>query len=86
MAIQISINLHGHPYTPATPRPWLNEAHRADLARQYGCDVAEIEFRLDAHDRMNARIAERREYDDPMGYEAGRERGLAAMRTSDGRF
>jgi hypothetical protein len=57
------IDLAGLPYTPSKPRPWLNEARRADLASQFGCAPAEVEYRLDARDVMNAKIAERREYE-----------------------
>lgn len=45
-----------------TARPGLNDKHRADLARQFDCDPSEVDDRLDARERMDAYIAERREY------------------------
>jgi hypothetical protein len=57
------IDLAGQPYTPSYPRPWLNEAHRADLAIQFDCAPGEVEYRLDARERMNAKIAKRRDYE-----------------------
>lgn len=82
----LPVDLNGQPYTPIKPRPWLTEKTRADFAEIFDCAGGEVEFRLDVRDAMNARIDERREYDDPMGYEAGRDRGLASMRTSYGRL
>lgn len=54
-------------------RAWLDTAlpgksttFRDDLAAQFDCDPSEVEARLDARDRMDAYIAERREYDEPI--------------------
>ena len=48
---------------------WLTEAARADLARQFDCDPNEVEMRLEARERMNAEIAERREYEGRPNYD-----------------
>jgi hypothetical protein len=45
----------------ARPRPWLNDTHRASLARSFGCDPSEVERRLDAYAKSEAYIAERME-------------------------
>lgn len=64
----------GLPYTPAKPRPWLTEAIRANFAGQFDCAPAEVEYRLDARDLMDAYIAERREDEEPFGYSRQRSR------------
>lgn len=58
-------DLNGRPYTPVKPRPWLTEAHRAKVARDYACDPREVEYRLDQKERSEAYIRNR------MGYERG---------------
>lgn len=65
-------DLDGKPYTPARSYSWLTDAYRSECARQMGCAPREVEYRLDARAAMDAKIAERREYDDPMGYERAR--------------
>jgi len=50
----------------------LSDAVRADLARQLDCQPSEVEARLEARDRMEAYIRERREREDPMGYSRSR--------------
>lgn len=47
--------------SPALDRPWLNDRHRAALARTFACEPSEVEARLDAWERMDAIMAERRE-------------------------
>lgn len=59
-------------YYVESGRTWLTPEHRADLARQFGCEPAEVESSLAARAAMDARIAERRQYDDPCGYERSR--------------
>lgn len=65
-------DLQGNPYTPRKPYRWLTEKVRAELAKTFDCDPAEIECRLDARHAMDAKIAERREYEDPYGYSRSR--------------
>jgi len=65
-------DLSGKPYTPVRNYSWLTEERRAFLAGQFDCRPTEIEFRFDARAAMDAKIAERREYEDPYGYESGR--------------
>lgn len=50
-----------------TSRPWLTDESRANLARTFGCDVSEVDMRLDARERMNKWLAERHEYEYPCG-------------------
>lgn len=65
-------DLDGKPYTPARSYSWLTLASRAECARQMDCRPSEVEYRLDARAAMDAKIAERREYDDPYGYDGRR--------------
>lgn len=71
-AVTIPTDLDGKPYSPVRSYSWLTEECRAVLAGQFDCNPAEIEFRFDARAAMDAKIAERREYDDPMGYDRSR--------------
>lgn len=77
-------DLNGLPYVPAKDRSWMTDAMRADFARQFDCPASEVECRLDARDAMHARLAEHREYDDPFGYQRGRD--LARHAAGRGRF
>ena len=65
-------DLDGKPYTPTGNYGWMTDAHRATCALHMACDPAQSESRLDARAAMDARIAERREYEDPMGYNRSR--------------
>ena len=68
----LPVDLHGLPYTPKKARNWLTPQTRADFAEIFDCDPREVEYRLDARDELVARIAERREYEDPYGYDRSR--------------
>ena len=64
----MATDLNGLPYTPTTPRTWLTDAIRADFARQFDCAPAEVEYRLDAREAMDAYIAERMEREHPYSH------------------
>lgn len=53
--------------TVETRRPWLSAASRANLAVTFGCALDEVDDCLDARERMDAYIAERREREYPVG-------------------
>lgn len=63
--VVLPTDLKGQPYTPVADYAWLDDAARARFAVQYDCGPSEIEFRLDARDRMDAYIAERAEREHP---------------------
>ena len=65
-------DLDGNPYTPILSYSWMTDAHRATCALHMACDPSQIEFRLDARAKMDAYAAERREHEDPYGYERSR--------------
>ena len=65
-------DLDGNPYTPTLNYGWMTDAHRATCALHMSCDPSQIEFRLDARAKMDAYAAERREHEDPYGYERSR--------------
>lgn len=64
----MATDLAGLPYTPTKPRKWLTDPIRADYARQFDCVPAEVEYRLDAREAMDAYIAERKEREHPCSY------------------
>lgn len=68
----IPTDLNGNPYTPARSYSWLTAKYRAECAKQMDCALSEVEFRLDARAAMDAKIAERREYEEPYGAIGGR--------------
>lgn len=72
----LAVDLKGNPYTPVASYSWLDAAARARLAVQYDCDPAEIEYRLDARDRMDAYIAERQERENPFTHRRPGSRAL----------
>lgn len=59
-------DLNGKPYTPGRSYSWITAEYRAICAQQMDCAPAEVEYRLDARDAMDAKIAERREYEHPV--------------------
>jgi hypothetical protein len=65
-------DLDGNPYTPVLNYGWMTDAHRAACALHMACDPSQIEYRLDARAKMDAYAAERREREDPYGYERSR--------------
>lgn len=65
-------DLDGNPYTPILNYGWMTDAHRATCALHMACDPSQIEYRLDARAKIDAYAAERREREDPMGYERSR--------------
>ena len=65
-------DLDGNPYTPILSYSWMTDAHRATCALHMACDPSQIEFCLDARAKMDAYAAERREREDPYGYERSR--------------
>lgn len=65
-------DLDGNPYTPILSYGWMTDAHRATCALHMACDPSQIEYRLDARAKMDAYAAERREREDPYGYERSR--------------
>lgn len=65
-------DLDGNPYTPVRSYSWLTTEYRAVCALQMDCRLSEVEYRLDARAKMDAYAAERREREDPMGYERSR--------------
>ena len=65
-------DLDGNPYIPTLNYGWMTDAHRATCALYMACDPSQIEYRLDARAKMNAYAAERREREDPYGYERSR--------------
>ena len=65
-------DLEGNPYTPVRSYSWLTTEYRAVCALQMDCRLSEVEYRLDARAAMDAKIAERREYADPYGYDGRR--------------
>lgn len=67
-------DLDGKPYTPARSYSWLTEEFRATCAREMDCAPPQVEYRLDARAAMDAKIAERREYEGPRMASNDRER------------
>lgn len=65
-------DLKGNPYTPVLSYSWLTPEGRAECAKRMDCAPSEVEFRLDARAKMDAYAAERREREDPYGYERSR--------------
>ena len=65
-------DLDGNPYTPILSYSWMTDAHRATCALHMACDPSQIEYRLDARAKMDAYAADRREREDPCGYERSR--------------
>lgn len=68
----IATDLNGRPYTSARSYSWLTPKYRAECARQMDCALSEVEFRLDARAAMDAKIRERREYEEPYAPIGGR--------------
>lgn len=62
----------GNPYVPARSYSWLDAPAREDIARDHEVQPEQVEWLLDNRDAQYAKMAERREYDDPYGYERGR--------------
>jgi hypothetical protein len=63
---------HGKPYIPARSYSWLDAPAREDIARDHEVRPEQVEWLLDNRDAQIAKMAERREYDDPYGYSRSR--------------
>lgn len=73
----LPVDLNGNPYTPAKGYRWLTEKARADFAEIFDCEPGQVEFSLDARDRMDAYAAERAEREHPFTHRRPGARALS---------